>query len=450
MPGTLPAIPPALNYPPGDVMHTAAEAVLPGAGNAEITLLSLMVPALETAGTNKENYSFDTLAKADRQALKQALLRWRNALVETDSVTGVVEYCSNHIATLEGLLQHNLLTIIKEIKPVETAYRALEMFFINAGEDEVKKVSFLNASSGQLHNTSNTVFADAIKDELVNCYDRLDMRNNYSLLVLPGYIQSATALKKWAKTAYENKVMLVTDFADLGAADDVMELFDAAGLTSDDPVYSNVMMTCNWLTARGKYGSIGEDDHLYVPPSVALAGKIYNTLMSQVTAGKKFGWIAGTESVRFPLKKTETAFLEKLGLVPLVKDCGRVMALSAKTLFNGPNTGLQTYSVVRVFDYVTKVMMHFLNGRAFENFNAASRKNLHGEIVQFLDTITGTSKLIENFYIKRFEQDPVKKDRIYLDLHLKPYFPAKNFLIRLEGNKEETQDRANWAMSYED
>lgn len=59
----------------------------------------------------------------------------------------------------------------------------------------------------------------------------------------------------------------------------------------------------------------------------------------------------------------------------MVNEYGKVMAFSAKTLFNGDNLGLQTYSVVRVFDYVTKVLMDFLNRRAFENFNVKPVKN---------------------------------------------------------------------------
>ncbi len=150
--------------------------------------------------------------------------------------------------------------------------------------------------------------------------------------------------------------------------------------------------------------------------------------------------------MRFDLKKSEIASLEKLGLVPMVKEYGKVMAFSAKTLFNGDNIGLQTYSVVRVFDYVAKVMMDFLNRRAFENFNGNSRKELNGQIVKFLDSITGPNKLIENFTIRRFEQDPVQKDKIYLDIHLKPYFPAKTFMIKLEGQKGD--DGTDWQSEY--
>ncbi len=95
----------------------------------------------------------------------------------------------------------------------------------------------------------------------------------------------------------------------------------------------------------------------------------------------------------------------------MFSEYGKVMAFSAKTLFNGANLGLQIYSVVRVFDHITKVLMDFLNRRAFENFNANIRKELMGQVVKFLDGVSGNGKLIEDFSIKRFEQDAEKKIR---------------------------------------
>jgi hypothetical protein len=198
---------------------------------------------------------------------------------------------------------------------------------------------------------------------------------------------------------------------------------------------------------RKKFHEIGEEEELFVPPSSALAGTIYNTLMSQVAAGKKHGGLSEVEGVRFALKKSEIANLEKLGLVPMVNEYSKVMAFSAKTLFNGDNLGLQTYSVVRVFDYVTKVLMDFLNRRAFENFNVKTKKDIQSQIIRFLDGITGPGKLIESFTIKRFEQDPVQKDRIYLDVNMKPYFPAKSFMIKMDGQKGD--DGNDWDSKYE-
>jgi len=240
--------------------------------------------------------------------------------------------------------------------------------------------------------------------------------------------------------------MLITDFQHLDEPDDVMEMFESANLTGGDTYRSNVMMACNWLVGRGKHDEIDEADHLFIPPSTALAGKVYNTLMSQVTAGKKYGGINEVDGVKFDLKKSEIANLENLGLIPMVNEYGKVMAFSGKTLFNGDNLGLQTYSVVRVFDYVTKVLMDFLNRRAFENFNAKTRKEILNQVVKFLDNVTGPDKLIEDFEIKRFEQDPNQKDRIFLDIRLKPYFPAKNFLIKMDGQKGD--DGNDWDTEY--
>ena len=119
--------------------------------------------------------------------------------------------------------------------------------------------------------------------------------------------------------------------------------------------------------------------------------------MSQVAAGKKYGALNEIDGVSFQLKKSEIAQLEKMGLIPMVNEYGKVMPFSAKTLFNGDNIGLQTYSVVRVFDYVTKVLIDFLNRRAFENFNVNTRMDIQRQIVKFLDSVTGPGKLIEKF-----------------------------------------------------
>ena len=383
----------------------------------------------------------------ERDTLKKTLELWANVLKQSDSLVEMVAHCEDQQKSAEELLSKNLYNAVEATRELEANYRTIALFYKNTEEDKIKNVTVMNASLEQLKDLDNTRFIDTIHAELSDNYDRLDLRNNYGLLVIPGYLGSNMVVEKWAKIAHENKVMLVTDFEHLDEPDDVMEMFDEANLTGGDVYRANVLMTCNWLVGRGRFNEIGETTDLFVPPSAALAGKIYKTLMSQVTAGKKFGGINEVDGVRFDLKKSEIANLESLGLIPMVNEYGKVMAFSGKTLFNGDNLGLQTYSVVRVFDYVTKVLMDFLNRRAFENFTATTRKDIMNQIVQFLDSITGPKNLIENFEIRRFEQDPKQKDRIYLDIHMKPYFPAKNFLIKMDGHKG--TDANEWDTEYE-
>jgi len=394
----------------------------------------------------KNIFLTESSKKAERSSLKKVLKLWAESLKASDNVIDLVAECTTKSEEAEKALKKNLSEAVTESRELEESYRTLALFYKNTEESKVKNISIMNAELDQLKDLDNSRFIDNIEEELVNSFDRLDLRQNYGMLVIPGYLGSNKVVEKWAKIAYDNKVMLITDFQHLDEPDDVMEMFESANLTGGDTYRSNVMMTCNWLVGRGKYDEIDEDDHLYIPPSTALAGKIYNTLMSQVTAGKKFGGINEVDGVKFDLKKSEIANLENLGLIPMVNEYGKVMAFSGKTLFNGDNLGLQTYSVVRVFDYVTKVLMDFLNRRAFENFNAKTRKEILNQIVKFLDNVSGPDKLIEDFEIKRFEQDPNQKDRIFLDIRLKPYFPAKNFLIKMDGQKGDEGN--DWDTEY--
>jgi len=388
--------------------------------------------------------------KADRKQLKKRLALWHKLLSESDSTADAVEKGQQRVEATEQQLTDNLRTAVEATHELEQAYRSVALFFKNTDLDEVKNVSILNADKDQLQDLDNTTFIDAVSEELEQNYDRLDLRDNYSLLVVPGYLGSNKVVDKWAKIAHKNKVMMVTDFEHYDTPEDVIELFEEANLTGADAHKSNVVMAANWLVGRGKLEEIGEEEDLYVPPSSALAGRIYATLASQVTAGRKHGTLNEVDGVKFPLRKSEISNLEKIGLVPMVNEYGRVMAFSAKTLFNGDNIGLQTYSVVRVFDYVTKVLIDFLNRRAFENWDHNMRMDIQGQIVRFLDSIAGPGKLIEKFSIKKFERDPDQKDRINLDIHMVPYFPAKTFMVSLDGTKGDDPDNPDrdWNAEY--
>ena len=385
----------------------------------------------------------------ERKNLINRLSVWLDLLKNSNNVEQMRDTANNKAEQMEQLLNFNLKKSLERVKELERSYRSVALFYKNTESPKVKNISIVNADISQLKDLDNTLFIDHISSELDRNYDRLDLRNNYSILVVPGYLGSNAVLDKWSKIAYKNKVMLVTDFADLESADDVIDIFFNANHSGGDVYKSNTLMTCNWLLGREMNARVGEDEHLYVPGSSALAGKIYNTLMAQVVAGKKFGSINEVESVRFDLKKSEISELEKIGLIPMVNEFSKVMAFSGKTLFNGDNLGLQTYSVVRVFDYIAKVLIDFLNRRAFENFSSKTEDDLRRQIVKFLDSIQGPTRLIEKFKVIRIQQDKKQKDRVWLDIHITPYFPSKSFVIQFEGRKGEGEEEAVWESQYQ-
>ncbi|OBW40691.1 MULTISPECIES: DUF5458 family protein [Chryseobacterium] len=399
-----------------------------------------------TRKARKEIFMNDGNKSDERKELLQKINLWVELLNSNDSAEKMADTCKNKAQQADQNLKVNLKNSLDAIRQLETSYRTVAQFYKNTELDKVDNVSIVNATLEQVSDLDNPIFIDAISDEFKSYYDRLDLRDNYSILAIPGYLGSNKVVEKWAKICNENKVMMVTDFANLDKPDDVVDLFHSANLTGGELHRSNVIMTCNWLVGRGRAEEVGEEENVELPPSTSLAGKIHKTLMSQVAAGKKHGNINEVDAVKFELKKSEISQLEKMGLVPMVNEYGKIMAFSAKTLFTGDNIGLQTYSVVRVFDYVTKVLLDFLNRRAFENWNAKNEDDLRRQIVSFLDGIKGADKLIEKFKIVRFEQDKVNKDRVWLDIRLTPYFPTKSFVIKLDGHKGD--DGNEWDAEY--
>ena len=133
------------------------------------------------------------------------------------------------------------------------------------------------------------------------------------------------------------------------------------------------------------------------------------------------------------LRKSEIAALIDQGVIPMVEEDGRTMAFSNRSLYNGATQGLQEYPIVRVFDWIGKVFQNLFNDEAFINWNSQVKAELQQTIHDFLSDYKGPGRLIENYSLKSIDQDPKTKD-INIQVELKPFFAAKNFLIELTGH----------------
>ena len=82
-----------------------------------------------------------------------------------------------------------------------------------------------------------------------------------------------------------------------------------------------------------------------------------------------------------------------------------------------------------------------------ENWSGKVEKELTDEIVQFLDKIRGPGKIIDKFEAPKFRQDPSQLDRIFVDINITPFFPAKTFIVNLTGERgrdDETGRNHTW------
>lgn len=384
----------------------------------------------------KNIFLSDSAYEESRKKLKSELALWINILENSNSdPMNIIETCKEECTKAEINLKNNLFNIHDEIKNLEVTYRALDSFFANAGQNKIDCITLMNVNKEDLdeHDSEDTI---AIRDELEQYYDRLSLKNNYSLLVIPGYLGDANTIRMWAQTAYKNKVLMITDFKDSQNFQMLKEELDDANLQGQDTYLANVIMTCNYLLGRKKSELADEDDDLYLPPSSALAGKMSNTeeiVIAQGAAGKKYGTLSNVKGARMDLRKSEIAALVDEGVIPMVEEDGRTMAFSNHSLYNGNTLGLQEYPIVRVFDWIGKVFQNFFNDEAFINWNSQVKSELQQAIHDFLSDYKGPGKLIENYNLKGINQDPKTKD-ISIQVEMKPFFAAKNFLIELTGH----------------
>lgn len=371
-----------------------------------------------------------------RKKFKNELDMWIEVLENGgDDPMELIDMCTERCERAEENLSSNLFNVHEEIRNLEVTYRALDSFFANAGQSKIDCITLMNVDKSEL-DSHDSEDVTAVRDELEKYYDRLSLKNNYSLMVMPGYLGDSDTIRMWANTAYRNKILLITDFKDSLNFSMLKDELDDAELQGSDVHLANVVMTANYILGRKKSEIAKEDDDTYIPASAALAGRMTNTeevVIAQGVAGKKYGTLSNVKGARMEMRKSEIAAIIDQGVVPIVEEDGRVMAFSNHSLYNGATMGLQEYPIVRVFDWIGKVFQNFFNDEAFINWNSSVKGELQQAIHDFLSDYKGPGKLIENYNLKGITQDPKTKD-ISVQVELKPFFAAKNFLIELTGH----------------
>lgn len=395
-----------------------------------------MNPAHKAA---KNVFLTDKRFKDKREVLADELKAWIELLGKGYTTPSeFVDACNSDVEKYSKLLAQGVSDALYETKELELAYRNLDAFFKTANAEKVKNLRVINVYKDDIAD-ADSGFAGEVEGVLRNGFDRLSLKDSYSLLVVPGNVfQDKPTLLQWAKIAYKYKVMLVTDHANEFSFDDLFG--NTEGYKDSDAELMNVIMTANWLVGR-EAEQLSEDEKeagaFYICPSGALAGKLYDETanMAQGAGGKKYGTIDGVKGVKLDLLKSEIAALMDNQVVPMVYSEGRVMAFNNATLYNGDLSAMQEYPIVRVFDWVKKVLMNYVHEVALENWDPYnSPKELKAKIQSFLNDYKGYGNLFQSYEIKDPVQDPVTK-HITCDISLTPFYSAKNFVIKVSANK---------------
>lgn len=381
----------------------------------------------------KANYLSDEDTEQERKDLLQRLELWAELISESASVDEMQSKARAGQELNESLLKKNQSSILEASRDLEVAYQGLSTFMLNTEQRSVPKLTIVNASMDQVADIKDGEVLQTIDEELHNNYQVYDLSDNYSLMVIPGYMGKNTVIDSFARVASKHKVMMITDYEDFVDVKEAISSFEKTKLADASNHKANLLMACNWLVGRKAYNDLGEEEALHIPPSTALAGRMHSVLMSQPVAGATYGMLMGAEGTRFNIDRNQAGDMNRMGLIPMLSAYGKVQAFSDRTMFNGDNVGLQTYSVVRVFDWINKVLVDFLDRYAFQNWTYDTDDNLRKQISKFLNSITGSKKLIKDYTVKDIRRDPNDIKNIILDISITPHFSARSFLVSLTG-----------------
>ena len=400
-----------------------------------------MNPARKAA---KDVFLKDKRFKEKRENLAREISRWLELLNDTsiEGATGYVDVCKKEEEKYTNVLKQGITDALYATQNLERSYRELDSFFKTCGTDKVKNLRIINVLKEDIAD-ADSGFYNEVENLLRNGFDRLSLKDAYSLVCVPGAVlNDKVDLLRWAKMAFKYKVMLLTDHADEYSFDDLQA--NTEGYRDSDQELMNVVMCANWIVGReAEKMSFDEEDQkaFYIAPSAALCGKLYDETanMAQGAGGKKYGTLDGVKGVKSDLLKSEIASLMDNQVFPMVYSEGRVMAFNNSTLYNGDLDAMKEYPIVRVFDWVKKVLMNFVHEVALENWDPFnSPKNLKAKIQEFLNMYKGYGNLFQNYEIGEPRQDPVTK-QITCDITLTPFYAAKNFVIKVAADKKDKE-----------
>ena len=240
-----------------------------------------------------------------RETLKNDIKGWLALLDEGHgTATEFAASCKEKEEKYTAVLKQGITDALYATQNLERSYRELDSFFKTANTDKVKNLRIINVVKEDIADPDSG-FAGEVENLLRNGFDRLSLKDCYSLVCIPGNVfQDKVTLLQWAKMAFKYKVMLITDHADEYSFDDLQA--NTEGYKDSDAELQNVIMTANWIVGRDaeKMSADEEDANaFFIAPSAALCGKLYDETanMAQGAGGKKYGTLDGVKGVKLDL-----------------------------------------------------------------------------------------------------------------------------------------------------
>ncbi|TET96751.1 MAG: hypothetical protein E3J26_00795 [Candidatus Zixiibacteriota bacterium] len=383
-----------------------------------------------------------------RKLLTERLKVWVENLSKSENIDDVRKDLNEQATKLETNLEKNMKKVHKASRELETTYRGIDKFFANAQQEPDEKINayFANVSSEELTNPDDREKFEQLTKAIADLYREWSVRDCFAMAVVPGYLGSVENIDTVARQlGLPNKVHIMTDLPNFEKFEEVMDMLE-------DPAYANlpgidnykqyVSVFANYILARS--ANQYEDDDMWIPPSAAVAGKMYQgdttVGMQQPMAGFKHGKIADAKYLRFRANQPDASKINEKGVNPMVNFEGTAVAMGAATLFTKETFNI--YSIRRTYDYVYKTLRHYLNKQTFSVIDQKFIDAMRRDIDKFMKAISGGDNILQDYRVEIFADEEMRKrQEIDIKVSLNPKYPARTFNIEFTAWNEDNQTK---------
>ncbi len=374
-----------------------------------------------------------------RKLLAERLKIWVKSLQSSDNIGDIRKNLNEQATKLEANLEKNMKKVHRESREIETTYRAIDKFFANAQAEPDEKVNayFANVGIEQLVDPDDKEKFEQLSKSVADLYREWSIKECFSMAVVPGYAGSVENIDMIARQlGLPNKLHVMTDLPNFESFEELMDMLEDpnyANLPGIDDYKQYASVFANYIMARN--ANEYEEDDMWIPPSAAVAGKMYQgdltVGMQQPMAGFKYGKINDAKYLRFRANQPDASKINEKGVNPMVSFEGTAVAMGAATLFQKDT--FNVYSIRRTYDYVYKTLRNYLNKQTFSVIDQKFIDTLRGDIGKFMKAISGGDNILQDYKVDIFaDAEMRKKQEVDIKVSLNPKYPARTFNIEFE------------------
>jgi hypothetical protein len=262
--------------------------------------------------------------------------------------------------------------LFAQLRPLESSYRQIQMFFENSKvpDGKVRKpveLHIWNGDSGALEDAFSVGVA-AVENFVRRRNDNFNFRDDICNLVVPGALPQPVR-EKLEDVCNSWGMLLVTDLDDEKTFKNIERNFLPGGKYEfmkrpEDRAAADVVMMGYLMLRPAHWFEKAED--LYVPPSLVFAGALARADdqvgLAQGPVGSRFGQINGAQKARVePLIGEMEHLTMERQLIPVIRDADNHLCFfGCRTLADDPNGVLKFFTSYRILRFLERCCRHYL------------------------------------------------------------------------------------------